>query len=84
MLREKYGSFIYIIEPIWKSEGFSKFDGSIERIKDNFVWEKKYVCTSIRMLWWDDYIFLGMDDYGDIFYGINFASADYLGLCTNE
>ncbi|CAD8074028.1 unnamed protein product [Paramecium sonneborni] len=26
----------------------------------------------------------GMDDYGDIFYGINFASADYLGLCTNE
>lgn len=25
-----------------------------------------------------------MDDYGDIFYGINFASADYLGLCTNE
>ena len=28
--------------------------------------------------------FLGMDDYGDIFYGINFASADYLGLCTNE
>jgi hypothetical protein len=29
-------------------------------------------------------VFLGMDDYGDIFYGINFASADYLGLCTNE
>lgn len=27
---------------------------------------------------------LGMDDYGDIFYGINFASADYLGLCTND
>ncbi len=22
----------------------------------------------------------GMDEYGDIFYGLNFASADYLGL----
>jgi hypothetical protein len=31
----------------------------------------------------EEIIFLiGMDDYGNIFYGINFASADYLGLCT--
>ena len=28
------------------------------------------------------YLFLGMDDYGNIFYGLNFSSADYLGLCT--
>lgn len=35
------------------------------------------------MVSYTTYIFLGMDEYGDIFYGINFASADYLGLCTS-
>jgi glycine C-acetyltransferase len=25
-----------------------------------------------------------MDDYNNIFYGVNFASADYLGLAKNE
>jgi glycine C-acetyltransferase len=27
-------------------------------------------------------MYIGMDDYGNIFYGLNFSSADYLGLCT--
>jgi len=26
----------------------------------------------------------GMDEYGEVFYGLNFASADYLGLSQAE
>lgn len=76
--------FKYNLELVWKSERVSRFDWAIQKTKDYTIWKKKYVSTSPGMLWYLKKFIIGMDDYGDIFYGINFASADYLGLCTNE
>ncbi|CAK56862.1 unnamed protein product (macronuclear) [Paramecium tetraurelia] len=57
-------------------KGFQNLVGSLRKQKI-ILYERRNMSPPAQECY-------GMDDYGDIFYGINFASADYLGLCTNE
>lgn len=61
----------------------------MKRIQDEIDWldkikKQKLFLYSRRMMTPPDSELYGMDEFGDIFYGLNFASADYLGLSQNE